>query len=280
MNNTDTDILVKKTISLIDSLNKYVSGLANHSISTPELLTLLSAILAAIISGVSIYVTIRSNKENRESNEKIAAQIQVFENNRAKDTIDANLTANARIEWIQNVRQATAELISACYKYIASNADDRQKDWETAQEKKALYVLYFGPDDDPNEILTNDLFDKKTNKGKNNQIVSFVDKLYLNINHYHEIHSSIERFKKELGKCDSCCHYDEENGEFKGYNCTKDEYGTPFNDDDCEESKRKLNENIKNNQASEQDILRNLQELSEIMRIYGKIEWTRAKKGK
>ena len=66
----------------------------------------------------------------------------------------------------------------------------------------------------------------------------------------------------------------------KKYRCEKDEYGTPFNEEDCIKRQNKLRENIKEHEEFEQNILTKLQNLSEIMRIYGKIEWNRAKEGK
>ncbi|MBU3227358.1 hypothetical protein [Clostridium algidicarnis] len=282
MINANIDILIKKTGSLIESLDKHISGLANQPVSTVDWLTLVSAILAAIISGISIYMTFRSDKKNRESSERIAGQIQTAENKRAEAAIDANLTANARIEWIQNVRQATAELITACYKYIGAEPVERQEDWEAMQEKKALYVLYFGPDDDDSkETLANDLFDKKTNKGKNNKFVSFVNSLYSDLSTYHQNHSLLKNYEKDINKCNLCYSHNEENYEVQEvYKCQKDEYGTLFNEEDCTEYITRLKEHIKNHMEIERKILTNLQDLSEFMRMYGKIEWNRAKEGK
>lgn len=236
-NSNNYNILIQELSDLVETLNKYISGLSNQPISVVDIATLVSAITAAIISGISIYVTIKCNKKNCDSNEKIAEQEQAAENKRASATIDANLTASARIEWIQNVRHATAELITACYKYMWSESDQQRVNMEIMLEKKSLYVLYFGPDDDESdEIKANNLYDKKTNKGKNDQLVKFVDELFNELRTYHSNHSAFENksIKESIEK--------------------------------CERDKRKT--------------IKDLQDFSEAMRIYEKIEWKRAKEGK
>jgi len=278
INTNSYDVLIQKISSLINTLDKYVSGLSNQPMSAVDLVTLISAILAAIISGFSIYLTIICDKKTRESNERIAEQVQAAENMRAEAEIDANLTANARIEWIQNVRQATAELIIACYRYMWSKSDEQKINWEVAQEKKALYVLYFGPDDDGlKETIAKDLLDKKTNKGKNDQLVSFVNELFSNMRQYHYNDLYLKSCTKELSECSKCYFYEEE---IKVYNCVKDEYDTQFDEEDCTRFKTEKRESFKSCSAINQNMLTNLQQLSEIMRIYAKIEWNRAKHGK
>ncbi len=281
MIDTNIDTLIERSSILIETLDKYVSGLTNQPISAVDWITLFSAISAALISGVSIIMTIRSDKKNRESNEKIAEQIQIEENKRAEASIDANLTANARIKWIQDVRHATAELIAACYKYIGSKPSEQQKDWEAMQEKKALFVLYFGPDDDddPYKTLTDDLYDRETNKGKNDKLDLFIKNLISDLNQYHINHSFIEYYDKKRMECSICDAKNEESDE-KVRACQKDEYGTPYELEDCIKEMDALNESLKEYRAFERKVLTSLQDLSEIMRIYIKIVWNRAKEGK
>lgn len=85
---------------------------------TIDFLTLFGAFAAVLVSAYSVHIT-----------KNTAKQSEIEENKRAKAAIDANLTAAARIEWIQDVRQATVDLITACYKYIGAKEDERQKDW-------------------------------------------------------------------------------------------------------------------------------------------------------
>lgn len=288
-------ILIEKTINLVESLDKYFDGLVNQSASTVEWSTLILAFIAALTSIISIYMNYKSVKKNRESNEKIAKEMQIEENKRTEATIDANLTASARIEWIQNVRKATAELITACYKYIRSETNSGKKEEEkekkelqekldVVQEKINLLILYFGHDDDnfsEETIMADDLFNKKTNKGKNNKLVSYINKLHSGMSKYHANHSYIKIRSEDLNKCYSCSTYNSENSNItKEYNCTKDIEGTPFNEEDCKKHRYIIKEDIKRYKEIEDNILKLLQDLSEIMRVYLKIEWSRSKEGK
>ena len=46
------------------------------------------------------------------------------ENKRNESQIDANIVWSARVEWIQNVRRATADLLTAINNYIYSDEND------------------------------------------------------------------------------------------------------------------------------------------------------------
>ena len=271
MENTDIEILIEKISSLIENLDTYVASLSNQSISWIEIGTLGVALLAVAATFVSIYGTIKCDKKNREANENIARQLQASEDKRAEAAIDANLTASARIEWIERVRQATAELITACYRYIESKEIEQiNKNLETVQEKKSLFVLYFGPDNDgSNEVMACDLYDKKTNKGKNDKIVLFVDDLYNEMVSYHFNRISADRCRKELAKC-SECEYMNNEGERESYLCQKDEY-TYYNKEDCERMKREQSEGLECYNKNMLFASTHIQNLSEIMRIYGKL---------
>lgn len=278
-NDTTYETLIQKITSLIDTLENYVLGLTNHPISTIDILTLVAAILAVIASGISIYITYKVNKKNRQSNEKIANQIQVAEDKRAQAAIDANLTANARIEWIQNVRQATSDFITACYRFIDSKEIDQQINLENVLKKKALLVLYFGPDNNlSDEILAENLLDRQTNKGKNDNLVKYINDLFEIIKKYHPNISSIKTLIVEQSKCSECEHLKKHNGGEK-YNCEKEEC-TPFNEEDCAKTQKYYKEKLEESRSLVQSVNGDLQKLSEIMRIYLKIEWNRAKERK
>ena len=47
----------------------------------------------------------------------------------ARGNIDANITANARIEWIQNVRKETAKLISVYHKFLQESNINKKYDF-------------------------------------------------------------------------------------------------------------------------------------------------------
>ena len=82
--------------------------------------TIIAAVIAATVSFVSSVVAWRaannSNKAAAQSNEvtnrtnrEIAMLEQDAENERNETQIDANIVWAARVEWIQNVRNLTAE---------------------------------------------------------------------------------------------------------------------------------------------------------------------------
>lgn len=82
--------------------------------------------------------------------------------------------ANARVEWIQKVRNVTAELISTYSS--ALNEDDNailERIIVNAREKVELLILYFGPE---KTISTHkiDLMSKNTNDGRNDLILEFL----------------------------------------------------------------------------------------------------------
>lgn len=253
---------------LVTTLDKYVEGLSTQTPSTIEWLTLVVAIAAVIVSLISI------KKQNTT-----AKAINEAENQRTKALIDANLTATARIEWIQNVRQATTELVTACYKYMNADPKEENKYFEIIQEKKLLFILYFGPDKKDDSDSTIDLFDKKINEGKNEELIIFVNNLVEELKNYQFYKSINKQVRQERAKCTECDWYRDEKGARK-YECPKDNYDTPFSEEDC---KTKQNENESKYQQYKkyiQEVNGKLRDLSEIVRIYAKIEWDIAKDGK
>ncbi len=149
-----------------------------------------------------------------------------------------------------------------------------------AQEKTALFVLYFGPDDDSSsKEIAKDLVDRNTNKGKNNLLVEFVEKLHSDIIQFMYYRELQIDYKNDRSKCYQCLSGETgEIDETKIY-CQKDEY-TVFTVDDCKEFQNNIDGKIKSVKNFGIDLLSRLQELSEIMRIYCKIEWKKAKEGK
>ena len=257
--------LILELSGFIDTMNRYVKGLTSQNPSIIEILTLVAAILAVVASGAAIVV-------NRHSNEKIAKQAEDAENTRAEAAINANLTANARIEWIQNVRRVTAELISASYNYITAKEPAQQ--WEVVLEKKSLFVLYFGPDSNNDKLPKADnLLDVETNKGKNDMLVSFINDLYLKLFPYPYHDSTHQKNNKFLSQCYNCQYEDVEEQK-----CEKDEHGTKYTKEDCELAIERYKKIIEECEIYKRDTATKLEEFSEIMRIYMKIEWDRAKK--
>ena len=97
--------------------------------------TIIAAAIAAAVSlGSSVFAWCAANKSNKaaaqsnevtnRTNREIAVFEQDEENKRNESQIDANIVWSARVEWIQNVRRATADLLTAINNYIYSDEND------------------------------------------------------------------------------------------------------------------------------------------------------------
>lgn len=250
-----------------------------------EIGTIVAAIIAAIMSLISIIVTANGNKKSRQNNEKLTEQIQKAENARTESLIDANIIWNARVEWIQNVRKVTAEYISACYRYMRycdseyweKSLNDTQNNkvveemLTLIEEKKLLLSLYFGPDGkNIAEINDVSIFDPLTNDGKNRLIIQLINEINELIRKYSFLICELRKAQKELLVCELCKNEGQER-------CDSNEFGDKFSEDECLEKKNK-NRKIQNEKRDQIIKLSgDLYKLTDVMRNYLKIEWERAK---
>lgn len=148
-----------------------------------------------------------------------------------KHTITADVASKARIQWIQDIRKATVDLLSAYYAILSESDNDKVKELYTdTRNTQELLMLYFGPDK-PGTKKATDMYDAKTNKGKNDLIITHINK----------ISEMMYQYVK-----------------------------APAENTDCDVSRVCLKEDIESA----------LHELSEAIRIYGKIEWDKAKGGR
>ena len=122
--------------------------------------TIIAAAIAAAVSlGSSVFAWCAANKSNKaaaqsnevtnRTNREIAVFEQDEENKRNESQIDANIVWSARVEWIQNVRRATADLLTAINNYIYSDENDVdlvKMNLMSVREKSNLLILYFGAD--------------------------------------------------------------------------------------------------------------------------------------
>ena len=190
--------------------------------------------------------------------------------------------ANARVEWIQNVRDTTAELIAAYYSVL--NDDSKvnvQKSVVDAREKHERLTLYFGHENKKSPEAKN-IVDTDTNNGKNEMIVNYLRELSSN---YLEYNSNVQQdiwVEAEARHNEALSMLGDVLAEFSGENIgpisfKNSEYDiNPMwasNYGEDVEAIRAKNE-FKNSMNTK------LSTLSEIMRIYLKIEWNKAKKGK
>ncbi|MCO6019349.1 hypothetical protein CKN86_09535 [Carnobacterium divergens] len=163
-----------------------------------------------------------------------------------KDSIDANLTAKARIEWIQVVRILVADLIlileklNADYEY---NLTEVKELLHEAKNKIGLIQLYLGPDSDNNNAylsINDKLLNENDNDGKNNLIYYKLDCLQ----------SKLDEIITEIQSDDKLINY-------KIYNLSQ------------------FVIKGRNDKLPEDAIY-----LKKIFRIYFKVEWKEAKLGK
>ena len=143
--------------------------------------TVISVIISAIISIISITINWKALKAKEQNMEINNAQI------------DAQLVWSTQIDKIQKIRQSTAEFISACNNYIhfSGSLSEKQEMLQLANEKFQLFILYFEPDIDineDNEQKTTDLRNQTTNIGKSNEIVKLASPF---------LASCIPRFKRK-----------------------------------------------------------------------------------
>lgn len=202
--------------------------------------------------------------------------------------IDADLKSKARIEWIQNVRVATSELISLYHKIL--HETDKESVFDTyiiAREKNELLILFFGPENE--EVVISDpkvfLLNKEDNIGKNMPLVNFLNDLVKKFyNYYILIEADIpEYLKKSYEKAEyNRIHYPggHQNEDYIKHEGEMTSVDIPVNHDELikesDEAKRKMI-NFGDYQGKlEEDLVF----LRDVMRIYLKVEWRIAKQGK
>lgn len=259
-----------------------------------NILTFIGVLITAIISVINL----RSNAKWK------------------KKEIDASLTAQARIGWIQSVKEITANSIASIMDLIESEGSPS---WKKAYTQLNLLILQFGPNNP--EIIKNEicyknrkviLSDKskkslvkiENNDNKNDYIVQYLETvqefLFYNKDEFVKnkndlLDKRLEIFKQllELGIADL---EREQNLSYKedyelvlmtkAYSVTDlEELDEGEKNYDINYQKVEMFEDIEN---SLEIIYKQLQDeclevcsmMSQIIRIYLKIEWDRAKTGK
>lgn len=212
----------------------------------------IAIILALISAGVTIYMGLSTNRINKQMND---------------DNINANLKAKARIEWIQNVRSTSSEMIGLYY--AAINANDCNEMLEkiiAARQKLEQLILYFGPES-KEKNLTHDIFDETTNDGKNDLIVKWLNnyandfvRYYNNRNSgiYTMIENRVNNATININKCDI----------------------KPETYDELIREYEEASDDLKKAQVLYTLLYHKLTWIRDMMRIYLKIEWNKAKQGK
>lgn len=264
------------------------------------------AIVVAVISIIgSIIVVILNNRvakkisnENNDIQKKINEENVKLQDRWHKESlalqekintanIDANLIATARIEWIQKVRDLSAELISLYFMMLNSNDKDKiQVAFNNSIEKTELMILFFGHEDVEVEQNVSVLLNKVSNTGKNELIVDFLIRLSDKFNKYNtnvqhdgftRLEDAVKRAQQEMYKNVKVVEVDE-------YWCEDSDQILPITDVELRtEDILKCNE-LSSELKYEKEKIKNLQDdiilLRNIIRIYLKIEWNKAKSAK
>lgn len=245
--------------SLLEALTKYLNN-QNELFKQSSLITTETiAIFATLLSFCGlVFTTIYTIKQN--------SKLQ---------------NANARVEWIQNVRNVTAEIISSYSS--ALNEDDPnevQKIIVEVREKIERLILFFG-----HETKTAiDILDTNSNEGKNALIVEFLIKLS---NEFIKYNKNIK--SKVLSQAEARLDYVssklqenitgilyQENLVIDGEHYTNTEY---MFDEKIEKKYDDAQKKVNEIKEFNKELASNLVKLRNIIRIYLKIEWTKAKKG-
>lgn len=164
---------------IIDGTIKLVTQ-TNSSFSTGDIIAIIVALISLIGVVVSTTMTNRITKKINKSNQQLQEKWN-------QKNIDASLTASARIEWIQKVRNTTSELIALYYE--ALNTIDVADLLETvirAQGKTELLILYFGHEEKEINNQKVDLCCSASNDNKNGYIVDFLSSLSKKLYRYYE----------------------------------------------------------------------------------------------
>lgn len=262
----------------IDGTLRIISDLSEKAISTGDIIAIVVSIISLIGVIISTYATNKTTKKINESNNEMQEKWN-------QKNIDANLIANARIEWIQKVRNISAELISLYFSMLNSEGDDTiQTAFNHSIEKTELLILYFGHED--NKVESEDfgiLFNKENNIGKNELIVNFLISLSQKFNKYNAFiqKGGLTKIKKDIIKAQQEMYqnvemikvgeyYHEEAGEMM-------DIEEPYYQTEDILRVNKL-ESIKADRVKEiTDLQNDLISFRNIIRIYLKIEWNKAK---
>lgn len=264
---------VEGTITVVTQSNEFMS--------TGDIIAIVVAVISLLGVIISTFWTNETTKEISESNEKLQEKWN-------QKNIDASLTASARIDWIQNVRNATADLIRYYYDILnTTDPSEVAKALIDSQQKTELLTLYFGPEDcdcDTTYRNKDHLLNTNDNTGKNDIMVGFIADLANRFAKY-----SVDVKNNRLQRLEEAAYqarveaYNNASEEFAGFYCTDDGDEIPCYD-------KKWTEEDESNVYQAEDALRNakkeIQQLREdlvflrnAMRIYLKIEWNKAKAG-
>lgn len=244
------------------------------------------SLFAAILSIVGVIVGVYINRKTQKDI--------------AKQQIDANLKAKARIDWIEKVRGNSSNLLVQLLSLQKENANFNER-WESIEQYSELLKLYFSSKKVPsikkeirvikNGIKMSDkankiILNEKSNDDKNQYMIRYIDCL---ITIYQD--NSFEKVKTTLGllnKADR--NIRDEQMDLIYYDKTdelEDEMIEYKPKPGCEEKfyylekkENVIGKEIDKNKIKLAKFYNVVNEFSLIISLYLKIEWDKAKEGK
>ena len=253
---------MEKMSELIEALTQYINNQNALTQQSHFLTTEVIAIIAAILSfGGLMFTTIYTIRQN--------SKLQ---------------NANARVEWIQKVRDVTAEIISTYSS--ALNEDDSNKVQKIiieVREKVERLILFFGHE--TTSVKEIDILDKKYNDGKNDLIVRFLTELSNDFIVYNENVKKgiLTQAEARLGHVSSKLQDNIigisncEEVEIDGESHTNIEHEF---EKEVENEYNKAQIRVDEIKKFNRELDIKLVKLRDIIRTYLKIEWNKAKNGK
>lgn len=251
--------------------------------------TIIAAAIAATVSiGSSVVAWCAANKSNKaaaqsnevtnRTNREIAMFEQDAENKRNESQIDASVVWSARVEWIQNVRRETADLLTAINNYIYSDENDVdliKMNLMSVREKSYLLILYFGPDKVKNDKV--DLLNKNDNISKNQHIVKLIEDIYIGCCCYF-LNTMTMKTCNDLDLLCKSCH--KSGSEYENCDIYNEHYSNQQQENACSSF---INDNLAKCQyaaGQNNKLFSDVDMLMNAMRVYLKIEWNRTKERK
>lgn len=254
------------------------------------------SLLAAIISIVGVVVGAFINRKTQKDI--------------AKQQIDASLKAKARIEWIEKVRENTANLISVLLD-LQKNEKDFNLIWENGEKYSEILKLYFSSKINNeigkdvlikgNIIVVSDiakkaLFNNESNENKNQYIIEYITCLMKinrnehynntkeNLVNFYEIRAKKNREIFEIGKIVSELDIiQDDDGNDQEIYMPKHVNPENENSERYTAIKSELDrlDDLINTFIKKLNFLENsVSEFSSIISLYLKLEWDKAKQGK
>lgn len=244
------------------------------------------AIIVAIISlGGVVFTTVMTTR----TTDKINKENIELQNKWNQRNIDANLIAQARIQWIQNVRKTTSELLMHYFSMInLGNLENIDQELLNSQEKTELSILYFGNDgthENTNGDIREKLLFKENNVGKNDLLVTLIEDLAKRFSVYSkDVKEGRYKYLEEAIRQSRKAMYDNVKFVEVGIQYTEDGYEIPITepqyDDDDINSLQQAEIALKIERNKIELMQKDLILLRDAIRTYLKIEWEIAKKGK